>query len=128
MQILSSGVMKNRGLITISESGAVSVPSNVQMADFEIAQLLGVMIPTIRCKVKTLLKSRYISDCSGGIVSGRSLMPEYFGLEVVVAIAFQVDSYEADIFRRWVMKRLTQADAPPIYISMEDMSRCNVLS
>ena len=45
-------------------------------------------------------------------------MSEYYGLEIIIAIAFQVDSYEAEIFRRWVMKRLTQADAPSIYISM----------
>ena len=117
-----------RGIITISEGGAVSVPTNVMMRDFEIAQLFGVMIPTVRGAMKRLLKGRKGVDCSGGIVSGRSLVPEYYGLEVVIAIAFQVDSYEADIFRRWVMKRLTQADAPPIYISMEEMNRCNILS
>ncbi len=106
----------------------MKIPATVAMRDFEIAQLLGVAIPTVRGKIKTLLKSRYISDCSGGIVSRRLLVPEYYGLEVVITIAFQVDSYEADIFRRWVMKRLTQADALPIYISMEEMNRCSVLS
>ncbi len=120
--------MKNRGLITISEYGAVSVPSNVQMADFEIAELLGITYSVVRGKIKTLLKSRCISDCSGGIVSGRSLIPEHFGLEVIIAIAFQVDSHEADIFRRWILKRLIQSDVPPIYISMEDVSRCSIIS
>ncbi len=120
--------MKNIGIITINECGVVSVPTNVQMADFEIAHLLGVTYSAVRGKIKTLLKYRYISDCGGGIISGRLLVPEYFGLEMVIVIAFQVDSYEADIFRKWVMKRLTQADAPPIYISMEDLSRCSILS
>ncbi len=117
-----------RGIITISEGGAVSVPTNVMMRDFEIARLLGVMIPTVRGAIKRLLKTRMGVECSGGIVSGRSLIPEYYSLEMIIAIAFQVDSYEADIFRRWVMRRLTQSDAPPIYISMEDMNRNSILS
>ncbi len=117
-----------RELITISDSGVVTIPSSVCMTIYDIAHLFGLMYPTVKGKIKTLLKSRYISDCSGGIVSGRSLIPEYFGLEVVIAIAFQVDSYEADIFRKWVLKRLTQADAPPIYISMENAGRNSIIN
>ena len=110
-----------REIITISDSGIVNVPTNTQMKDFEIANLLGVMIPTVRGAIKRLLNSRMGVDCSGGIVSGNSIIPEFFGLEVVIAIAFQVDSYQANIFRRWVMRRVLQRDAQPIYISMNDM-------
>ena len=110
-----------RDSITINERGVVNVPAKVQMADFEIANLLGVMVPTVRGAIKRLLKSRMGVDCSGGIVSGSSIVSEYFGLEVVIAVAFQVDSYRADIFRRWVMRRLLQRDAQPIYIGLDGM-------
>ncbi len=110
-----------RNIIEISDSGAVSVPTNVQMKDFEIANLLGVMVPTVKGVIKRLLKSRVGVDCSGGIVSGNSIIPEYFGLEVVIAVAFQVDNYQANLFRKYVMRKLTQTNALPIYIRLNDV-------
>ena len=76
-----------RNVITISEGGAVNVPTNVKMTDFEIAQLLGVMVPTVRGAIKRLLNGRPLIDCSGGVVRGNRIVPEYFGLEVVITIA-----------------------------------------
>ncbi|MFR9523291.1 MAG: hypothetical protein SNH94_01825 [Rikenellaceae bacterium] len=108
-----------RNVITISESGAVNVPTNVEMIDFEIAQLLGVMVPTVRGAIKRLLNGRPLIDCSGGVVRGNRIVPEYFGLEVVIAIAMQVESYEADIFRKWLLRKVSQsANQQPIYIQM----------
>ncbi len=107
-----------RGIVTISEGGAVCVPANVQMSEFEIAQLLGIMVPTVKGCIKRLLNSRPLLDCSGGVVRGNRVVPEYFGLEVVIAIAMQVESYEAEIFRRWVLRKLTQPNQSPIYIQM----------
>lgn len=112
--------------ITISDSGQVSIPATVSMRDFEIAELFDIMIPPVKGKIKSLLKSRFSTNCSGGIVMGNSIFPEYFGLEVVIAIAFQVDSYRADIFRKWVMRKLTQPNSLPIYIGMNDVRDNNV--
>lgn len=41
-----------RKLIKISEDGNVFIPDNVQMRDFEIAELFGAMILTIRSNVR----------------------------------------------------------------------------
>ncbi|MFI3248507.1 MAG: hypothetical protein R3Y39_05195 [Rikenellaceae bacterium] len=114
-----------RGIITISEGGLVSVPSYVSMMDFEIAQLLGIMLPTVRGCIKRLLKSRMIVNCSGGKVSGNRIIPTHFGLDVVIAIAFQVESYRADLFRKWVIRRMTQQNYQTTYIQM---SRDNIYS
>lgn len=46
-----------KNIITISESGVVSVSGNIQMQDFEIAELFGVMIPTICSHVRAILKT-----------------------------------------------------------------------
>ncbi|MFR9527546.1 MAG: hypothetical protein SNI45_05670 [Rikenellaceae bacterium] len=108
-----------REKITISEGGSVSVPTNVEMMDFEIAQLLGIMVPTVRGAIKRLLNGRRLSDCSGGVVRGNRIVPEYFGLEVVIAIAMQVESNKADIFRRWLLHKVSQStNQQPIYIQM----------
>jgi len=46
-----------KNIITISESSVVSISDNIQMQDFEIAELFGVMIPTIRSHVRAILKT-----------------------------------------------------------------------
>ena len=105
-------------IITINDNGTISVPINVQMRDYEIANLLGVMTPAVRGAIKRLLKSRMGLDCNGGIVSGHSLIPEYFGLDVVIAIAFQVNSYQAEILRDYMLSRLTTRSRQPIYVQI----------
>ncbi len=109
--------------ITISDSGAVNIPQGlVRMRDFEIAQLFEVMTPTVRGKIKTLLKMRHNLDCDrdGGIVSGNRILPEYFGLDVVVAIAMQLDSAKADIFRRYMLDKLCRGNSQAIYIQLHN--------
>ncbi|MFR9592853.1 MAG: hypothetical protein SNG27_10770 [Rikenellaceae bacterium] len=114
-----------REKIIISDSGAVCVPSSkIMMSEYEIAELLGVMVPTVRGKIQTLLKSRMYVESCGGIVLGNRIVPEYFGLEVIIAIAFQVDSYKSDIFRKHVIRKLAQP-TQPIYITLPNNQHCN---
>ena len=110
-----------RDMVTISDNGTVNVPANVQMRDFEIAELFGVMVPTVKGKIKTLLKNRHFNGCAYNVVSGNSLIPEYFDLEMVVAVAFSVDSHRADIFRKWIMRKMMQNNIQPIYIGVNEL-------
>jgi len=108
-------------MVIINDNGTVIVPANVLMRDFEIAELFGVMIPTVKGKIKALLKNRHFDGCVYYVVSGNNLIPDYFDLEVVVAVAFTVDSYRADIFRKWVMRKMMQSNMQPIYIGVSEM-------
>lgn len=78
--------------ITISESGVVSVPDNVQMRDFEIAELFGAMIPTLRSHVRAILKTGIATGdyTNGATLVGNNVLPDYFGPDMAVAIAFRV--------------------------------------
>lgn len=78
--------------ITISESGVVSVPDNVQMRDFEIVELFGVMIPTLRSHVGAILKTGIATGnyTNGATLVGNNVLPDYFGPDMAVAIAFRV--------------------------------------
>lgn len=117
-------MMMKRDVITISDSGVVTIPSEatapIRMRDFEIAQLFEIMLPTVRGKIKALLKARMFVECDGGIVSGDRIIPEYFGVEVVVAIALQVDSPKAKIFREYMLRKLTRPTSQPIYIKVRN--------
>lgn len=108
--------------ITISENGTVNVPTKVQMRDFEIAELLGVIVPTVKGKIRQILKEGVCRGdfSTGGIVLGGEVIPEYYGLDMVVAVAFRVQSHEAKQFRRWVAKRLATSPqvALPVFIEL----------
>ncbi|MFR9546265.1 MAG: hypothetical protein SNJ29_11910 [Rikenellaceae bacterium] len=121
-----------RNIITISEGGVVTIPSGeIRMSVNEIALLFEVMLPTVRGKIKALHNSRAVLDCNrnGGIVVGNRVIPEYYGLEAVIAVAFQLDGHKAEVFRRWVLRRMVQSNNShqPIYINMDKLQG-NVLN
>lgn len=112
-----------RNIVTISENGTVSVHANVQMRDFEIAELFGVMIPTIRSNIRAILKTGVATaDCTNGAtLVGCNILPDYHGLDMVVAIAFRIQSAQAEVFRRWIMRKMMQGNTQPIYIGVSEM-------
>ena len=113
--------MKTKNIITISNNGEVYIPTTVTMRDFEIAELLGVILPTIKGKIKKLLKSRPTISCSGGIVMGNSIIPECFGLDMVIALSFRVQSRNADTFRKWIMAKMIDTSTvrlQPVVVQM----------
>ena len=111
-----------KNIITISESGVVSVSGNIQMQDFEIAELLGAMIPTIRSNVRAILKSGVVTIDTqhGGTVIGATLLSDYYGLDMVIALAFRIHSCNAGILRKWILRKATarpECSNIPLYIS-----------
>ncbi len=39
------------------------------------------------------------------VADGNGVHPEFYGLEMVAAVAFRVRSWQADTFRKWLMER-----------------------
>lgn len=101
-------VTMKREIVTICKDGRITIPANPQMADFEIAELFGVSVPKIRTNIRGLLKSGIFQDecLNGGIVMGKTIYPLYYGLEMITALSFRVDSANARVFREWMLKRI----------------------
>ncbi|MDV7052873.1 hypothetical protein R4E93_14695 [Bacteroides ovatus] len=115
-----------RKLVEINENGNVFIPNNVQMRDFEIAELFGVMIPTIRSNVRAILKSEVVTIDTqhGGTVIGATILPDYYGLDMIMALAFRIHSRNAEIFRKWILRKVISRSGCsdiPLYISF----KCN---
>lgn len=111
-----------RKLVEINENGNVFIPNNVQMRDFEIAELFGVMIPTIRSNVRAILKSEVVTIDTqhGGMVIGATILPDYYGLDMIIALAFRIHSRNAGILRKWILRKVTarsECSDIPLYIS-----------
>jgi len=102
--------MENR-IITI-ENGKVSVPENVSMRAFEIADLFGVYVQTVNANIKAIIKSGVVSPDTSGqvIVNGSTVIPLNFGLEMITALAFRIKSKNAELFRGWLLRKAVKRD------------------
>ena len=102
--------------IITTENGMVSVPQSgdVRMTSFEIAALFEVYVRTIDAGIKTVLKSGVIkADISRPVtVAGNTLIPDVYGLDMIVALAFRVHSPKAETFRNWIVRRITADPLP----------------
>lgn len=112
-----------RDMVTISDNGTVNVPANVQMRDFEIAELFGVMVPTIRSNIRAILKTGVATAniTNGATLVGCNVVPDYHGLDMVVAVAFRIQSHQAELFRQWIMRKMMQSNTQPIYIGVNEL-------
>jgi predicted transcriptional regulator len=110
---------KERNTVTISDSRVVSVPNEVRMTISEIADLFGIYYQTAKKLVRAIEKSG-VADGDNSMsctVEGMKIYPDYYGLEMIIAVAFRIQSHEAEIFRNWlVRKAVAVVDIPKIKI------------
>ena len=123
-----------REIITIDEYGVVTIPSKpakiVWMNDCELVELFGVNFPTLRTHIKSILKSSVIrADFRHGATQyGNHLLPNYYGLEMIMALAFHIQSKEACSVRAYIANKLCAVNTqsiPTILIQVNTDKRLN---
>ena len=100
-----------RVIITISENGRVNIPdSNVWMSEMELVELFGVLAPTLRAAIKAIYKSEMLCPAATQRydVATPTSWATFYNLEVVIALAFRLNTYEASRIRQKVLETLTQ--------------------
>ena len=100
-----------RAIIVISENGRVNIPSsNVWMSEMELVELFGVISPTLRAAIKAIYKSEML--CPAATQRCDLAMPKswatFYNLEVVIALAFRLNTYETSRIRQKVLECLCQ--------------------
>ncbi len=115
-----------RETIAISDEGVIVAPRDlgaVRMSVGEIAALLGVYYPTAKRHIRAIERAGiadgdYSMCC---VADGHGVHPEFYGLEMVAAVAFRVRSWQANSFRQWLVERITASgavkSAPAIFLS-----------
>ena len=100
-----------RVIITISENGRVNIPSsNVWMSEMELVELFGVIASTLRTAIKAIYKSGTLCP----IITQRCDMitpacwTTFYNLEMVVTLAFRLNTYETSRIRQKLLESLTQ--------------------
>ena len=123
-----------RAIIKISENGKVNIPSgNVWMSEMELVELFGVIVPTLRAAIKAIYKSG--THCSATTqrcdIATPASWATFYNLEVVIALAFYLNTYEANLIRQKVLEGLCQRKEKnvSIFLSIGDVYRtCSTLS
>ena len=103
-----------RSIITINKSGNVNIPSgNVWMSEMELVDLFGVIAPTLRAAIRAIYKSGTFNPattqrCDLATPASWATFYNLEVVEVVVALAFRLNTYEASKVRQTVLKCLCQ--------------------
>ena len=99
----------NRGIITISETGAVTIPTvPVWMTQFEIADLFGVFSYDIRKAIRAIYKNKELNeaDTMRYIRQPDGISYDVYSIEMIIAIAFRICSRESILFRRFIISEI----------------------
>ena len=94
-----------RAIITISENGNVNIPSsNIWMSEMELVELFGVIAPTLRAAIKAIYKNG--TFCCVSTQRCDLAWATFYNLEVIIAFAFRLNTYEASRIRQKVLEAL----------------------
>ena len=113
-----------RAIITISENGRIDIPSgNVWMSEMELVELFGMVVPTLRAAIRAIYKSGTLSATTTqrcDLATPKS-WATFYNIEVVIALAFRLNTYEASRVRQKVLESLCQQkeNAVSILISLD---------
>ena len=102
-----------RSIITINKSGNVNIPSgNVWMFEMELVELFGVIAPTLRAAIRAIYKSGTFNPATTqrcDLATPKS-WATFYNLEMIIALAFRLNTYEASWIRQKVVKSLCQRE------------------
>lgn len=99
----------NRGIITISESGTVTMPTApIWMSMQEIADMFNVFGCYVRKAVKAIFKEGILKeyDVRRHVKKNNLISYDVYNLELIIAVAFRIDGIESRAFREFIMQAI----------------------
>ena len=116
----------DRGIITISETGAVTMPTApIWMTQFEIADLFGMFSCDVRKAIHTIYKNKELNkfDTMKYVKQSDGISYDVYNIEVIIAVAFRICSKESVLFRRFIINEIsTIKKATPITLFVASVS------
>ena len=110
--------MEERNIIKWSEYSEyteLTIPSGeIWMSESELVDLFGVFILKLRNAIKSLYKEELVRqyESERTIKKKDNLYVTIYNMEVVLLLAFRLNSYQARAVRRELMKRITRNHKP----------------
>lgn len=80
------------------------------MSAVELVELFGVIVPTLRASIKAIYKSGTLNPATTQRcdLATPASWATYYNLEVVIALAFRLNTYEASVIRQKVLDGICQ--------------------
>ena len=106
-----------RGIITITENGAVTMPTvPVWMTQQEMSDAFNVFGCDIRRAIAAIYKNGELleSETVRHVRQDDRISYDVYSLEMVIAVSFKLRSRESMTFRRFIMGRLTVNNRQPV--------------
>ena len=94
-------MIMERGIITISENGAVAMPTApVWMTMQEMSDAFNVFVCDIRRAIRAIYKNKELleSDTMRYVRQGNGISYDVYSLEMVIAVAFRLRTKECMVF------------------------------
>ena len=110
--------MEQRNIIKwneYSEYTELTIPSGeIWMSESELVDLFGVFIPKLRNAIKDLYKEELIKpyEAERTIKKRDNLYVTVYNMEVVLLLAFHLNTYQARAVRRELMERISRDHKP----------------
>ena len=100
-----------RSIMTINEYGSVILPediSGIWMSEPELVELFGVIAPTLRTAIRAVYKSGVLNEykVQKYIRLNNGCHADVFSFQMIVALAFRIDSFGAEQVRKLLFERL----------------------
>lgn len=126
---MKNDVNMDRGIITIGENGAVTIPTvPVWMTQQEISDAFNVFDCDIRRAIRAIYKNMELSEeeTMRHVRQDGRICYDVYSLEMVIAIAFRLRTKECMAFRRFIMDKLCSANREKpvhLFFSLSDTHR-----
>ena len=110
--------MEQRNIIEWSEHSEyteLTIPSGeIWMSESEMVDLFGVFIPKLRKTIKALYKEELVKpyEAERTIKKRDNLYVTVYNMEIVLLLAFRLNSYQARAVRRELMERISRDHMP----------------
>ena len=101
--------------IICTEYRELTIPSGeIWMSESELVDLFGVFIPKLRNTIQTLYKEVLVKpyEAERSIKQSRNLYLTVYNMEVVLLLAFRLNSYQARAIRKELMGRIERDHKP----------------
>ena len=98
-----------RNVIEITEHGTITIPSEtIWMSEAELVSLFGVIAPSVRAAIKAVYKNRILKEyeVQRYIHLSDKISMAVYSLEMVVALAFRINSYGVERVRNAILERM----------------------
>ena len=105
--------------IIIIEDKAVRVTGNeVWMTAGEIAGLFHTGVPAVNAAIRAVLKTDVLSDYEvcRYIQLENGLYGDVYSLEIIIPVAFRLNTYHAHVFRTWLVEKALSKEKRQAYV------------